>query len=170
MTILIKSSNDLFELIQTRTLSIIKKSQKAQSAYNYYFNPSIQFEVYNSKVIICNSNYMVFEFDKYKHSSLYKMLQSINQQLYNYLKNSYTFNAETIYNIFSETDNTFTLRCYLPHVGRKYLIQCMFYNQDVPFKLPNPNYIFESITIDIKNIWESNNRIGFNLELKVCKN
>lgn len=168
---LISSSSSLYELIHNRQLSIIKKIQKTNDAYNYYFNPSISIEIFKPKVIICNQNYMVFEFNKYENLGLYKMLESINEQLYNFLKNFYPIQTEMCYKIFSDIEgDKFTIRCHLPKVGRKYLITSKFSNNDVPFILPKVNCIFDSITIDIKNIWEQNNRVGFNLELKGTRN
>lgn len=170
MTILLKSSGELYQLIQEKTLALLRKQQKTQDAFNYYLNPSISFQINNPKVIICNSNYIVFQLDKYKNLSLYQMLKSINDQLYNYLKYLYNTEAETSHTIFSEVDDNFTLRCYLPHIGKKYSIQSTFFNKEVPFTLPKINCVIDAAIIDIKNLWEMNNRIGFNLELKVLKN
>lgn len=169
MTIIL-TSEILTELIQNKTLKIMKKHQKNSDDSNYYFTPSIGMNLYKPKVIFINAKFIVFEFDKYECLNLLQLLRTINNKLQYKLKNNYSelFDKD-IYNIMSENDKTFTIRCYLPQKNNKYYIK----SPDTSFKLPRLNVCLDSAFIEIRNVWtqntNSNFKGGFNIELKAIE-
>jgi hypothetical protein len=167
MTILL-NSEVLNELIVSKTLKIMKKSQKIANNSNYYFIPSIGIKVYKPKIVYSNYKWVVFEFDKYEFYNLLKLLQIINDKLQYKLKADYSelFDKD-IYNIISERDDKFTLRCYLPNKNGKYFIKCN--ESNYVFKLPKINCYLDEALIEIRNVWCNDSKYGFNLELKSIK-
>lgn len=164
MTIIL-NSDILQELIISKTLKIIKKSQKISNNSNYYFTPSIGIKLYNPKIMYSNLKSVVFEFDKYEFLNLLQLLRSINDKLQYKLKHDYSelFDKE-IYNIMSERDDKFTIRCYLPHKNGKYFIKSN--ESSFGFKLPKSNCVLDEALIEIRNVWCNDGKYGFNLELK----
>jgi len=162
---IILTSDILNDLIVSKNLKIIKKSQKISENSNYYFTPSLGINLYKPKIMFINPKFVVFEFDKYEFYNLFKLLQNINDKLQNKLKNDYSelFNKD-IYNIISEQENTFTLRCHLPNKNGKYFIK--FNESTIGFKLPKQNCILDHALIEIRNVWCKDSKYGFNLELK----
>jgi len=157
----------LRQMISNGNVSIIKKNQKGVDSYNYYFTPNLGLELYNVVVIATNPKYLVFRFDKRTHLSLLMMLKSINEQLKDYLSRSYIIDTEhTFYDISSEQPETFTLRCSLPQTRGRYGINCLFENQNVRFNLPRNGAMYSKVTLEIRNVWETNKKLGYNLELK----
>lgn len=159
------------ELLDNLDLKIMKKNQKDTNNTNYYFTSLIGLNLYNAKVIVSNTKFLVLQFDKIKNYNLLLLLRKTNNFLQNELKKRYSelFN-ENIYSLVSESDkdDTFSIRCYLPSYKGHYNIK---YDLDgiQPFKLPKVNHIINIATVDIRNLWKSNDVLGFNLELKSVK-
>jgi hypothetical protein len=164
MTIIL-NSDILQELIISKTLKIIKKSQKISNNSNYYFTPSIGIKLYKPKIMYSNLKSIVFEFDKYEFLNLLQLLRSINNKLQYKLKTDYSelFDKD-IYNIMSEQDEKFTIRCYLPNKNGKYFIKSN--DLSLGFKLPKSNSYLDEALIEIRNVWCNDSKYGFNLELK----
>lgn len=163
MTIILNSTV-LNELVDNDVLKVLKKNQKTQDNCNYYFNPNIGFKLYDAKVKYVDKKSMVFEFDKYKYSSLLVLLNYTNDVLQRMTKQNFSELFEkSIYGIVSEQDSTFTIRCYLPNYNGKYFIET---ESDDKFKLPRSGCIYDSVTVEIRNIWKMGEKYGFNLELK----
>ena len=167
MTIII-NSEVLSELINSEQLKIVKKRQQHSDNFNYYFSPSIGLNLWKPKVMIINPKFIVLEFNKIEHMSLLILLRDINKKLQKLVKNknSELFNTD-IYNIMSEIDNDkFTIRCYLPNFKGKHLIKYYVNKNEEMFKLPRANTIIDNCVIEIRNIWKTNDKSGFNIELK----
>lgn len=162
MTVIINS--DVLSNIQ---ISILKRSQKNRSDHNYYFSPNMGMHLYNPKVLFINPKFLVFEFDKRTHLPLLLLIRRLDDILQQQLKKNFSelFHKE-IHNIVSETDTHFTLRCFLPTIRGKYNIICKDNDKSIEFKLPRINCIFKNVTIEIKNLWETGDRRGYNIELK----
>lgn len=166
------NSKILNELVSEQKLAILKKPQKKAGNINYFITPSLCLELYNAKVVFSTPSYIVFEFDKVQHVNLLSMLQSIDKQLQYYLRTSFHIDNEQvqIHQIYFDKESTFTIRCSLPSFGRhpsiKYLVYADVNGEDCPFKVPRNNIILTKISVDIRNFWESQSRIGYNLELK----
>ena len=159
--------DNLNDLISSKSLKILKKNQK-ENGTNYYFTPNLVLKLYGAKVIFINPKFLVFQFCKIKNSSLYLLLKSINSILLNELKKTHSemFNKE-IYSFFSDVDDKFTIRCYLPNYKNKYFIQCESSDNSVNyFTLPKHQITYDMITIEIRNVWYKNEKGGFNIELK----
>ena len=167
MTIII-NSEVLSELINSEQLKIVKKRQQHSDNFNYYFSPSIGLNLWKPKVMIINPKFIVLEFNKIEHMSLLILLRDINKKLQKLVKNknSELFNTD-IYNIMSEIDNDkFTIRCYLPNFKGKHLIKYYVDKNEEMFKLPRVNTVIDNCIIEIRNIWKTNDKSGFNIELK----
>lgn len=162
MTIIINS-----EILQDLKIKILKKTQKISSNHNYYFSPNMAMNLYNPKVIFINPKFIVFEFDKRTHLNLLLLIRRLDNMLQNQLKKQFSelFDKE-IYNIVSETDTHFTLRCFLPTVRNKYNIICKGDVDNMVFKLPRLDCVFKDIMIEIKNVWQTGDKRGYNIELK----
>jgi hypothetical protein len=166
MTIII-TGEIIQHLCDEGKLSVCQKPQKTSGDYNYYFLPNIGFTLYNAKVKAVDPKYIVFEYQIKEHLPLLLMLRSISRVLKNYLKRSYYINeAATFYDICFETQETFTLRCYLPQVKGKYCIDV----DDGSFRAPRIRAVFDSVTIEVRNVWQLKQKLGFNMELKQVKN
>lgn len=157
----------LTELVKTDTLKIVKKSQKTDGS-NYYFTPSLSLQLYNARVRFITSKFVVFEFDRIKHASLLGLLKSVNNSLLFELRRRYSelYNKD-VYNMYSETDDKFTIRCFLPNSSGKYHIQVNSnQNERLTFHLPRVDACYDIATVEIRNVWVNGERRGFNLELK----
>jgi hypothetical protein len=75
--------------------------------------------------------------------------------------------ATTKYEVFQEQQDTFTIRCYMPHFKNKYHIETYLRGEKIQFNIPRKNVVLESVYVDVRNIWEKNNKMGYNLEVKV---
>lgn len=162
MTIIL-NSEVLDNIVNDNTLKILKRNQKIEGNCNYYFTPNIGLNLYNSRVKFVDKKFIVFEFDKYKNFSLLALITRINDVLKNKVRSDYSelFTKE-IYNLFSEDENTFTLRCYLPNYNGKYSI----YTNFGKFNIPRVGCCYNVVTIEIRNIWKNGDKYGFNNELK----
>jgi hypothetical protein len=168
MTIIL-NSNVIKQLIENETFKILKKNQKLLGNCNYYFTPNMGINLYNPKVKFVDKKFLVFEFTKKDSLLLLLLLRNINDVFLNELRSKFseTFD-KTIYNLFSEDDLTFTLRCYLPNNNGKYFVQVndSETGSNIPFKLPRVNINYNTAMIEIRNVWKKNETYGFNLELK----
>lgn len=163
MTIIL-TKEKIEEITKENILQILKKSQKNTTNWNYYFTPNIGITLYNPKVKYVDKKCLVFEFERYKNASLYHLLKYINSTLQNELKKKYIeLNDKHIYDIFSEQDETFFIRCYLPNNNGKYFISV---NDDKRFYLPRIGCIYDNIIVEIRNLWGKDQKYGFNIELK----
>ena len=162
MTVIINS-----EILSSLSIVILKRSQKVTSNHNYYFSPNMAMYLYNPKVIFIKPKFIVFEFDKRTHLNLLLLIRRLDDTLQKQLKKNFSelFDKE-IHNIVSETDTHFTLRCFLPTVRNKYNIICKGDVDNMIFKLPRLDCVFKDIMIEIKNIWKTGDKIGYNIELK----
>jgi hypothetical protein len=161
------TSESLTNLIQEGKLNILKKSQKLGT--NYFFTPTIGIKLYNPKVIFTDRKNITFQFDKRTNLNLYKMLEYINSILMKKYKNSSQTIPELNYNLFSENDDYFNIRVFLPYSKGKYDIQVLdnqSHAEFTPFRIPNKGAVYDIIVVEIRNIWEQPSRSGFNLELK----
>lgn len=168
MTIIL-SSDVLFQLKKERALKLDKKYQKNSSDYNFYINPKIGIKLYNAKVIEHSINHVVFQYDKKDFINLFILLKHINEDIIDLYKTCDSYELKTIYNLYIDKEDTFTIRCYLPHYKSKYSITHYENNKILPFNLPKKYMVYDEVFIDIRNLWIKDNKVGFNLELKETK-
>lgn len=154
------------ELIFSNTLELQTKFQR-NNGKNYYFIPNIGIKLFNAKVTWMDSfkKNISFAFNRYENLSLLNMLKHINEKL------TMVYNKKSIYPkplspFFFEKDDSFYIRCYLPNTKGKYHIESYFNNESEGFMIPKISNVYNIIIIDIRNIWEDDNKSGFNLELK----
>lgn len=164
--VIITNASTVSNMIFNGELSIIKKPQRKTSGFNYFLSPIIGFVLYKPKVVKSDLNYMVLEFNRIEHATLFLMLQSLDSQIQAYLKRSYIVESEAFHSIIKCTETTFSIRCHLPHLGKKYYIESKSDGQVVYFVLPRINAEYDCVTVEIRNIWECNNRLGYNVEIK----
>lgn len=162
MTIIL-NADVLDNIVSDDVLKILKRSQKIIGNCNYYFTPNIGLNLYNAKVKFVDKKCIVFEFDKYKHIQLLGLLRRINDVLKSLVRSKFSelFEKE-IYDLFSENENVFMLRCYLPNYNGKYSIETNFGK----FNIPRVGCCYDIATIEIRNIWKNKEIYGFNNELK----
>lgn len=164
MTIILNCET-LDEMISSDSLKIIKRSQTNVNNFNYYFNPNIGINLYNPEVKFVDKKFIVFSFEKYKHMSLLKLLVYIDTTLKSKTKRKFSelFDKD-IYSIFSENENEFMIRCYLPSYNGKYKVQTE--TENVRFNLPRLGCVYDTAKIEFRNIWKNGDKYGFNIELK----
>lgn len=167
-------TQELLNLLEKNDeIKIIKKEQTGSIVgLNYFISPKLSIKLYKPKVLFVNSKTIIFEMSKI-NTGLLGLLRRCDQIITDKIK---TQNDEFLdldkkikYGIFyeNELNNTICLRCYLPAFKTKYLIKYIEERQEIPFKLPRSSSIIDEVIIDIKNVWVSGNKIGYNLELKI---
>lgn len=166
MTIIL-NTEILKQLLDENVLKMIRKQQKNTKYYNYYFNENIGIKLYKCKVLYSNENYIVFEFDKYENLMLLQLLRNIHNMLITRLKLMYNISDDLIiYTPYSETDEKFTIRCNIPHIKNKYIIDCFLEEMKIPFNIPKKGIILDTVVLEFRNIWENSNRLAYNIEIK----
>jgi hypothetical protein len=166
--VLIQSATQFKDMIENGQISIMRKPQKNEG-YNYFLSPNLGFKLYGAKVVFADPNYLVLEFDKVKNGAFMSLLQFIDTKIKDYLKRSYVVESEVFHDLIKQTDTTYTIRCHLPHLGKKYFVECESDGNKVPFHLPRRSALIDNGYVEIRNIWETNNRLGYNIELKSVK-
>lgn len=165
MTIILTSER-INDLINEGVLKILKKSQKNNLNSNYFFTPNIGIMLYEAKVKYVDPKSITFGFDKYKNITLYYLIKHINTCLQNEIRKQHIeLNDKKLYDLFSEEDETFYIRCYLPNYNGKYFIKVD--DADAKrFYLPKLGCVYNNILVEIRNVWGKDCKYGFNIELK----
>jgi hypothetical protein len=168
MVQVILNTSVLKDMVENGSLGVLVKPQKNSHSgeTNMFFSPSIGLELFNPQVTFVDLKTVVFTFSKVKDINLLIMLRYINKTLLSFLNPG---EDQKVYDIFHETDTTFSLRCYIPSFRGKYSVKYFEDNEEKRFKVPKLNSFIPFVLIDIKNIWCSNNRYGFNLVLSEIK-
>ena len=121
--------------------------------------------------MIITPKYVVFKFDKVKDLNLLLLFRNVNDFLHRKIKNHFgDFFSKNIYQMVSENEDNFTLRCSLPNYNSKYHIKYYEDNEQKIFKLPKINTKYACVTLEIRNVWETDKGVGFNIELKEIHN
>lgn len=148
-------------------LNVVKKEQTgAIVGLNYFISPKLSIRLYKPKVLFVNPKSITLEMSKI-NTGLLGLLRRCDTMIMGKIDEQ-DKQEKIKYNIFyeNENNNTFCLRCYLPAYKSKYLIKYVVEGNESIFKLPNTNCQLDEVIIDIRNVWISNNKIGYNLELK----
>jgi hypothetical protein len=170
MTIILTSTS-LNTLINTDGLKVLKKTQKNVNNANYYFNPNMGVQLYGGRVKFVDKKFLVLEFDKTQSHSLYVLLKHIDTVLQSTVKSKFSeLFDKPIYSLYSENDTSFCLRCFLPNNNGRYFVHVDETGGDKSkFSLPRVGCIYDMCMVEIRNIWTSGDKRGFNLELKYVK-
>lgn len=163
---IILNSEILNDLIDTNSLVFQEKFQRT-SGKNYYISPTIGIKIFNAKVSWIDSykKNISFIFSKHENLSLLHFLKSIQQKLIHLYKTR-CYNPQNVSSIYYEKGDYFYVKVYLPNMNNKYNIISSFNGEQEPFKIPRVGITYDSIILDIRNIWEKDTAAGFNLELK----
>lgn len=155
-------------LIYNKELKVLKKYQSDKVSCNYYFTPNVGIKIYKPKVMIINEKYIVFEFDKNNSIGLYSLLKMINEEIKELIYRSNIIRDANFYDMYSDIEdgNKYTIRCSLPKFKWNYKIEYIYNTDKVPFVLPRLGCVFDEIVVEIRNVWQNNNKLGYNLELK----
>lgn len=169
---LVLSSELLNNLRENNNLNLIKRKQKNSNNYNYYITPNISFNLYKPKVLFIDTKFIVFEYKKHDVLNLYYLLKTTNDMIKYKLSYCTRIDLKTIYDIFSVREDVLTIRCYLPQNKGIYNIKFIdsITNETSKFSLPKKGVYLDQVHIDIRNIWEVNDKIGYNLEVRYIKN
>jgi hypothetical protein len=153
-------------------LKISRRLQKKQNCYNYFFNPTLDITLRNAKVFYVdpNNKFIVFIFSKVVNINLYLFCKSISdnllfktKQLAKRIMYSSTIHEKEAFPFYlvRENNEEFTIKCNVNNNIKSY-----FNNKLEKFKIPINGINYNSITLNIKNIWEDPARVGFNLDIK----
>lgn len=166
MSRIILNSEIINDLITSNILELQTKFKKP-TGKNYFFIPNIGLKLYNAKVswIDPSKKNISFSFNKRDNINLLIMLKSIFSKLHD-IYNRKANHPKPISSFFFEKDDSFYIRCYLPNIRGKYHILSYFNDDSEEFTIPKLSSIYNIIIVDIRNIWEDDNKAGFNLELK----
>lgn len=163
----ILNSEIMNDLVSTDTLKLIEKYQRG-SGKNHFFTPTIGLKLYNPKVTWVDpyKKNLAFSFSKNNNLNLYTMLKHINTSLSSIYKQKAYNPIDNISSFFYEKGEYFYIKCYLPNTNKKYQIISFFNDSEEPFNVPRTGASYNTVIVDIRNIWEKDNHAGFNLELK----
>lgn len=163
----ILTSEILNNLLDNNEITLLEKYQR-NSGKNYFFTPTISLKLYKPKItwIDPQKKNLSFSFIKHENLSLYTFLKNVNNSLNNLYKNKAYNPVKNIYPFFIEKGNYFYVKCYLPNLNKKYNINSYFNDKEELFSPPLINSVYDSVIVDIRNIWEKDLNAGFNLELK----
>jgi hypothetical protein len=166
MTIILSSA-----ILSELKLDIFRRRQKNIENNNFYFTPNIGIKLYTAEIIIVTPKYVVFKFDKIKDLNLLTLFRNINNFLQSKIKYNFgEFFNKNVYSIASEYEEYFTLRCSLPAHNGRYHIKYYEDNEQKIFKLPKIGTKYGCVTLEIRNVWENNKDVGFNIEVKEIHN
>ena len=159
------------DILDELNISIPKYSDK--NNYNsYYFSPNMGIKLYSAKVSWMDANSISFVFEKVSHLNLLILLRNINERLIKVYKHCKEMRGlrelPQVPCLFYENDDRFYIKCNLPKLNGKYHIKCTSELQQLPFKKPSLETVYNCAILDIRNIWESqlSTHVGFKLELK----
>lgn len=164
---LILNSEIISDIISSNSLQLIEKYQRGGAGKNYFFTPTIAIKLYNPKITWLDSfkKNISFSFNKSDNLNLFIMLRFINQSLVTIYKKQAYNAVNNVSPFFYEKGDYFYIKCYLPNTRGKYHITSFSNNIEQQFITPRIGCSYNTVILDIKNIWEKNNA-GFNLELK----
>jgi hypothetical protein len=162
------------ETVSSETLKFIRKRQVGNDYSllpdeNFFLSPPVYIKLKNPKIIEINSKYIVFKYDDSEENTLKELSNNIIKSF----KNEMLLDESTIVNPIC----TQYIRCNLPipwsPYKKKYFKYSFdFYKNEQMCNVTSDNINSlnkENITkavIEVKNIWRSNNKYGFNSLLK----
>jgi hypothetical protein len=163
MDILILNSELLNNIIQSNSLTLMKKFQRGKNGLNYFLIPNIGVKLFNVKVTWVDpfKKNLSFSINRWENPNLITLLRHINTSLSELYKNM-SYSNLNVAPFFFEKGDYIYIRTYLPNTNGKYHI----HNNLGNFIVPRKDSTFDSITIYFKNIWEDDTKAGFNIELK----
>ena len=156
-------------------LKVTKKPQKVPGNYNYYFTSEsniLELTLYNPKVIFVKSTFIVLEFTKKESLSLLNKLRSMDIMFKNLVISSSSNSEINWYPMHSEQEETFSIRLHLPQIRNSYKIDYYITepstNETVKyaFTLPRVSAKYNKAVVNVKNVWETSGKFGYNIELK----
>lgn len=158
------------QVIEFMNITLNTKFMRNDNGKNYFFSPTISLKLFNAKVswIDTSKKNLSFSFNKYENLTLLNMLKNINTKLTD-IYNNKSDEPVVISPFFYEKDELFYIRVYLPSLKGNFHIESIFNGEKENFNIPRLNCVYNNVIIDIRNIWESNVRSGFNLELKIVE-
>lgn len=164
----ILNSEIMNDLVSTDTLKLIEKYQRGGAGKNYFFTPTIGIKLYNPKITWVDpyKKNVAFSFSKIENLNLHIMLKHFNKALSSIYKQKAYNPIDNMSPFFYEKGDYFYIKCYLPNTNKKYQITSFLNNEEEPFIIPKVGCSYNTVIVDIRNIWEKDNHAGFNLELK----
>jgi hypothetical protein len=168
MKVCIDNSGKLSEMLSNGQMLPIQKPEKGGGT-NYFLSPVPVIYLYKAKVIMVSNSHIVFSFEKADSINLMMMLRSISESISKLVKSRCDVDADDTYMIHSELDSTFTIRCHIPKSGDRYRVSCMYDGFTKPFRLPRIGAVFDCVGIEIKNLWNKDKRLSYNVDLSYVK-
>ena len=160
-------SINLFKFIRKKQVN--NNNDTILANENYFLSPSFEIKLYNPKIIEINQKYIVFKYCDNDE----ERLKNISDSIINSFKNSILLSSDTIINPLC----TQYIRCTLPIPWSPYKkshYRYLFdtYKGNTKYNIHSDNiktllnYNLNKIIIDVKNIWKSDNKYGFNCIIK----
>lgn len=135
-------------------LKFTRRSQKTRDHYNYYTQPKLVFVINNPSVVTVCHKFVVVRINKNDKSV--PLLNDIHDYTSQYIRDNFNVGDKIFYPIYTEvteaSSDSVELRCSLPTVYGKQKIQQLHKNAQ-----------YNTMTIETHNIWETSQKIGYNL-------
>ena len=160
--------------INLNSLKFLRKKQVSNDYSllpdeNYFLSPPVIVRLKNPKIVEINQKYIVFKYDESEEDAL----KELSNNILNSFKNNILLDDTVQLNPLC----TYTFRCTLPipwtTYKKKYFKYSFdFYKNEKPYIVTSDNINnlktedITKVVIEIKNIWKSNNKYGFNCLLK----
>ena len=154
-------------LFDSGDLKVFKFS-KSGNFKNYFFSPNISIKLFSPRITWMEGHCVSFSFQKYAIIEGNKVISTDNLNLLNLLRNT-NEKLLLVYNEYKEKyghDSGILQPCLFYEKDDHFYIKCNIPNKHIK---PQLNYTYTSAIVDIRNIWETSNKIGFRLELKTCE-
>ena len=172
----ILNSTMINEYVYNNKLNIVKKQEK--SFCNYYIFPTMGFKIYKARVSWIDSakRHLSFSFKVSENKSLLTLIKNVNSKLFDYIQRRELLVHEKINPMYYEKGDHFYVKCFLPNTNGKYHIKRIVKDTDnitgmrkdihEEFTVPLVGCVYDSVDIEIRNMWETTVQSGFHLELK----
>ena len=141
---LLTNSDDFKSVVET--IKIIRRSQKKQDYYNYYIYPKLVIKIETPEIVACNQKYLILKLTE-SHESVKVLLDIMNSHFNSYIKNNFNTGNKVMSHIHYQD----TVKCHFP-----------------PNKLFNLKNT-ESINVELHNIWETGDKIGYHFVVESTK-
>ncbi len=138
----VKSASQVKELVDNGIMTIQRQPQKG-NGFNFIIEPCLLFECNgNEKITTANDKFVVYDLEM--NNEMTTMLDEVDLYIKDYLKRSYIIQECCDYGILNGT----LLRCYYPYNCKKNIV---------------PGAFNQGIKWIIKNIWQKNGKMGYNI-------
>lgn len=160
-------SQDTFKFIRKKQSN--NNNETILANENFFLSPSYEIKLNNPKIVEINQKYIVFKYNDDEQDKL----KNLSDNIINSFRKSILLSSETIINPLC----TQYIRCTLPTPWSPYKkshYRYLFntYKNNLKYNIHSDNiktlinYNLKKVIIEVKNIWKSDNKYGFNCIIK----